>query len=452
MRRLGDESGQTLVMVALSMAVLLGFAAFATDIGVMLRAKRQAQSAADSAAIAAAWGLTQNTGAVAAGTAAATANGYTQGTNADGYATTVDIEAKPIDGHFAGQSGYTEAIITQQVPTFFMHMFGRGSATVAARAVATDKGSSAGCLTTTKATGTTLMFQGSFHVSAPGCAVSVQSSDPDALQFTGGAGSLTAASVSVVGGDGGQTGDSTPTPTTGAAYSGDPMAGQLSAPSYGPSGTTACTDVTTTGIGTTGSQTYIPNPTGTVCYSSTGNINLTNVNLAPGMYIFNNPTGTLVLGGAINGPAVAGSTSADPNVAIDTTNGVGVTLYILGGMNETAGTVINLTAAKTGNYSDVLLWGAGTYTGTKLCPTGTGNAGPGVIQLNLGNSTGNFTGIIYAPTSELLFQDSGHDSKGPDITTNIVVGTMCDETADINITSDAQAVGSGRFPRISLVE
>src|SRR6185503_20467287 len=68
MRKFGDESGQTLVMVALSMAVLLGFAAFATDVGVMLDAKRHVQSAADSAAIAAAWGLSQNTGAVATGT------------------------------------------------------------------------------------------------------------------------------------------------------------------------------------------------------------------------------------------------------------------------------------------------------------------------------------------------------------------------------------------------
>jgi len=451
MRKFGDESGQTLVMVALSMAVLLGFAAFATDVGVMLDAKRHVQSAADSAAIAAAWGLSQNTGAVATGTAAATANGYTAGTDANGYATTVDIEPTPIDGQFAGQSGYVEAIITQQVPTFFMHMFGRDSATVAARAVATDKGTSLNCLTTTKATDTTLIFQGSFHVQAPGCAVSVQSSDPDALQFTGGAGSLTAASVSVVGGDGGQTGDSTPTPTTGAAYSGDPLAGQLTAPSYAPTGTTPCTDVTTTGIGTTGSQTYIPNPTGTVCYSSAGNINLTNVNLAPGTYIFNNPTGTLVLGGAINGPAKAGST--DPSTAsIDTSSGAGVTLYILGGMNETAGTVLNLYAPGSGSYSGILLWGAGTYAGTSICPSGTGNAGPGVIQLNLGNSTGNFYGIIYAPTSDLVFQDSGHDSKGPDITTNIVVGTMCDQTADINITSYTQASGNGRFPRISLVE
>ncbi len=438
-------------MVALSMAVLLGFAAFATDVGVMLNAKRRVQSAADSAAIAAAWGVSQNTGAVATGTAAATANGYTAGTDANGYATTVDIEPTPIDGQFAGQSGYTEAIITQQVPTFFMHMFGRDSATVAARAVATDKGSSLNCLTATKATDTTMIFKGSFHVTAPGCAVSVQSSDPDALQFTGGAGSLTAASVSVVGGDGGQTGDSTPAPTTGADYSGDPLAGQLTTPSYGPSGTTPCTDVSSTGIGTTGSQTYIPNPTGTVCYSSTGDINLTNVNLAPGTYIFNNPTGTLVLGGAINGPTTSGST--DPSTAsIDHSSGAGVTLYVLGGMNETAGTVLNLYAPGSGSYSGILLWGGGTYAGTSICPTGTGNAGPGVIQLNLGNSTGNFYGIIYAPTSDLVFQDSGSDSAGPDITTNIVVGTMCDQTADINITSYTQASGNGRFPRISLVE
>lgn len=52
MNRLKEESGQVLVMTALSITVLLGFMAFATDVGLLLRERRMLQTAADSAAIA----------------------------------------------------------------------------------------------------------------------------------------------------------------------------------------------------------------------------------------------------------------------------------------------------------------------------------------------------------------------------------------------------------------
>lgn len=433
-------------MVALSMAVLLGFAAFATDVGIMLHEKRMIQSAADSAAVASAWALSDGTDASAAGSAAATANGFTAGTDSNGYTTTVNVYATPIDGHFKGKSGYTEAIISKQMPTFFMRIFGTDLTTVRARAVATDMGTADDCVRTTKPTGTTMQFQGSFHVIAPHCAVVNESKDPNALHFTGGAGSLIAGSVSVVGGDGGQTGDSTPTPTTGVAYTGDPLAGKFTPPDLSSSGV-PCT-ATAPPAGTSASPKYIPNPTGTICYSSTGNISLTNVNLAPGLYIFNNPAGTLILGGVINGPMNSDGTP-------DTTAGDGVTIYLLGGMNETSGTVLTLSAPTSGDYRDLLLWGAVSDAPSptaKLCPTGYANAGPGIIQLNLGTSSGNFTGLIYAPSSAMVFQDSGHDSKGPDLVTDLTVGTLCDETADLNITSFADGVDNFWFPKISLVE
>ena len=52
MRILKDEQGQYLIMAALTMAVLLGFVAFATDVGVMLLQRSVAQTVADSTAIA----------------------------------------------------------------------------------------------------------------------------------------------------------------------------------------------------------------------------------------------------------------------------------------------------------------------------------------------------------------------------------------------------------------
>jgi hypothetical protein len=427
MKRLGNESGQTLVMVALSMAVLLGFTAFATDVGIMLHEKRQVQSAADSAAIAAAWGLSDNTGAVAAGEAAATANGFTQGTDSNGYTTTVHIYATPIDGHFAGQSGYTEAVITQQIPTFFMHVFGKNSATIGARAVATDKGSGDSCFRTNNISGTTMVFQGSFHDDLPGCLVENMSSDSCAADFVGGAGRITSAGFSIVGQACGKSTDSTPLPTEKALATSDPLA-LMPPPQYGTSDT-PCT--TTTSL----ASTTMDAGGGTVCYQNlTGDINLTNVTLNNGTYVFDTPTGTLVLNGNITGS--------------------NVTLYLTGGLNETAGTVLTLSQSSDTNHG-VLLWDTSTYTGStsgnSICVTGQGNAGPGVIQLNIGNSSGTFSGVIYAPKADLVFHDSGSDSDGPDLITDIDVGTMCDETADINIT-DFASNHSGVFPKIALVE
>jgi Flp pilus assembly protein TadG len=46
---LRDESGQTLIFVALSMTVMLGVVAMATDVGTLFHDRRSLQIAADSA-------------------------------------------------------------------------------------------------------------------------------------------------------------------------------------------------------------------------------------------------------------------------------------------------------------------------------------------------------------------------------------------------------------------
>ena len=54
MSRLRDERGQVLVMTAFCMACLLGALGLAVDCGVLFNARRQMQTAADAAAMAAA--------------------------------------------------------------------------------------------------------------------------------------------------------------------------------------------------------------------------------------------------------------------------------------------------------------------------------------------------------------------------------------------------------------
>ncbi len=93
---LRDESGQTLIFVALSMTIILGFTALAADVGTLLHDKRNLQIAADSAAIAGA--VEEKVSLVtanvqAAGQRASTQNGFTNGSNQ----VTVTINTPPVE-------------------------------------------------------------------------------------------------------------------------------------------------------------------------------------------------------------------------------------------------------------------------------------------------------------------------------------------------------------------
>ena len=135
MRIRNDESGQAIVLVALTMTVLIGFLALATDVGVLFRARRNLQIAADAAATAAALDYLYNgsiSSAQAAGQAAATANGATNGVGG----VSVTVNGPPQNG--PNQSlGYFEAIITQPNGTSFMGLIShQNTVTVGSRAVA----------------------------------------------------------------------------------------------------------------------------------------------------------------------------------------------------------------------------------------------------------------------------------------------------------------------------
>ncbi len=190
----------------------------------------------------------------------------------------------PADGPNTGKVGFVEAIIRQPNPTFFMKLFGFANVNVGARAVAGSPGASNACVYVLNPTASDSMdLQGSFDVSAPQCGVIVDSNSSDALHFTGAGGTLTAGSVSVVGGDGGQVGDSTPAPITGAAPGGDPLN------ATGPTPTNGGCSVVGDAKGTTGSISALTSLTGTVAGPGTGRamcftkaVSLNNVTLGDG--------------------------------------------------------------------------------------------------------------------------------------------------------------------------
>jgi len=145
--RAGRESGQVLVLAALAMAVLLGAAALTVDVGVTAAQKRQAQAAADAAALA---GATDLPGVVADNTQARTDANSSLTSNLPGGLTNVvtEVNSPPVNdtanhcptASHAGDAGSVQVCIKATVPSFFLGVLNVGATTLYAHAVATGSG------------------------------------------------------------------------------------------------------------------------------------------------------------------------------------------------------------------------------------------------------------------------------------------------------------------------
>jgi hypothetical protein len=390
-RNRDSEGGQALVLVALSMAVLMGFMALAIDVGLLFRSRRNLQIAADSAATATALNYLYYgnlTSAKAAGVAAAAANGVT--------ITASDIHSPPLSGPSTGTTAgaYFEVIPQQAVGTNFMGVTTHsGTFTVMARAVAGTPLASTACVYISDPTDPDVLhIQGSASITATGCGIYVNSNatSPDAVQ-TNGNPHVTAAYIDIVGGYS-FSGHSI-NPTTGVPPMSDPL-GTLAGPSPGTDCTTGPggNTVTATTINAT-SGPLLPSLNHITCFSNA--VTFAAGTTVPGgvIYVFENGLnigGTMTLGSATSG----------------------VTLDIQGGTFQQANSNLSIFAPTTGG-----LTGTGPYNGVALMQP-SGNANPLQIQFGSGNET--LDGMIYAPSAAVTLQDGG----GGVVATGIVAKTM----------------------------
>jgi len=186
------EDGQTVVLAALCMTLLMGFLALSVDVGLLFCAKRSAQTAADAAAIAGAQEIAYSD-VVTAARADASRNGFTNGTN--GVA--VAVNNPPLNGPHAGNSGYVEVIVSASETTFFLNLFNQGTMTVEARAVST-MGATQNCVYALGSSGTDISVTNGVNVQFPSCALYGDSSGSTDLNVSGGA-TLNAAAIALVG-------------------------------------------------------------------------------------------------------------------------------------------------------------------------------------------------------------------------------------------------------------
>lgn len=361
MRARSLERGQILPLVAICLAVLMGFAAMAIDVGFLEYRQRQQQNAADAAAIGGAQQLVyagcvnQQATAQTAGDNDAASNGFANGSN--GGAITVTINNPPDSGPYATNACAVQAIITNtHTQTFFSRLFGYPNGMQeTTEAVAVTANTSPLCAVQLGPNGTPT-FNGN-KISAPGCSLEMNGSPVfhgGSVDFSniGYAGSLTDHGTKWV--------EASPAPM---------LPVQDPCPEI-----PGCKELADNPPSTSNCGQYTGSAPQPGCYSS---FNVTGGTLAPGLYVL---TGTSSFG-----PAV----------------GTGVTIYVAAGASplDLSGVKGNLTACTTS------CGGTGSY-----------QAVPNVLYYQVPSNKNSLTwsgpqstysGMIYAPGADLTINGNG---------------------------------------------
>jgi hypothetical protein len=398
------EAGQALIFGVFALGLLLlGLMGLGIDIGYIRYEKRLQQSAADSAALAGAAEIPYGTSFIgAAGIHGASLDGFTAASAQTGCPPTapsgtvgsiaVTINNPPCSGPHDGDSNYVESYVAMVQPTFFMKALGITTQTVTARAVAFwGSGISKNCVFTLGSPTDPIegiTASGSPTVNAPSCGID----DNGDLRTNGADLDVTAGSVGVVGTDTNNGGGGiTPTPITGIAPMGDPLA-TLTPPAVG------------TPIAFR-SDNIIPGST----YNSIS-INNGTVNFPAGTYVVN------------------GNMSIRGN---STVTGTGVTFYITNGGSVTihGTTHVQFSAPTSGSYEGILFYQDPNDTST--------------ATIN-GTSSSFFQGALYFPKASLDFGGNGTTFNSDAAYTVIVSAALAvSGNATISINSDFSGLTDG---------
>jgi putative Flp pilus-assembly TadE/G-like protein len=129
------EKGQALVILVFALIGMLSITGLTVDGGMTYSDRRQAQNAADTAAIGAALAKIKGANIVTAARDRAASNGYLN----DGTRSVVQVYNPPISGTYEGNSEYVQVIITSNVKLTFANLIGKPQLTNVVEAVARAK-------------------------------------------------------------------------------------------------------------------------------------------------------------------------------------------------------------------------------------------------------------------------------------------------------------------------
>jgi hypothetical protein len=473
MKMFRDEAGQTLVFTAFLMCCLFGFMALALDMGVLFRAHRRIQTAADAGAVAAGLGAEYNqsstcSGATPAGTAstsvkcaaanAAAANGVP--------GSQLTVNQPPSYGYHVGPE-YIEVMISQPNPTVFMGAFsgtqlGGGNSnfkamTVASRAVSGIVPGQNCMIALNPHVADAVDVQGNATINTPNCSVQVNSDNDTALCSTGAKATIDSVAINIVGAQNpkGKCNKGQPNATTGVAPVPNPF-GSLQQPSCAAGNTFSVggSNPTITAYNSGSGAVTLTNKAGTsvtatpskqsdgtagdpymnvVCFSDT------NLQIASGlilgaisqneMFVF---TGNVTLGGTV------------------TING---TMDIAGAGTLTQGNQILNVVAPTSDqnylYNGIALYYSST---ADSCDSSYKGPDTACFQAQFGSGFGHLDGMVYAPNAAVYLQDSGGNS-GPTVFTAVIADVLWDKSALLEITNNYNFVHTtSPLNHVALVE
>jgi hypothetical protein len=184
-RLVTDRTGATATLFALAMPALIGFAGLGVDTGLWYVAKQRLQTAADAAALSAAYeraaGRPSSMQTAALGDARR--NGF------DGAPPeTLSLRNPPATGAYAGDPAAVEATLSRPQEVLFSKMFLDGDLVIRARAVAHIEVIGQACvLGLDPEAPTAVLAQGSTQVALDGCTVAANSSSDTAISVSGNA-------------------------------------------------------------------------------------------------------------------------------------------------------------------------------------------------------------------------------------------------------------------------
>ncbi|MHA1544504.1 MAG: pilus assembly protein TadG-related protein [Alphaproteobacteria bacterium] len=365
-----DTRGGVLIYTAILMPVFLGFMALGLDIAAWHIEKRQSQTMADAAAVAAAiedfiivgrGGTSPGCAAGEVFDAAADAAGFNNFDAGAGHTLTLNCPATL--GDSAGITGSKEAIVSTPLPLFLASLVNVSVDGVSARSRAVAGASLGGncILALNEDTAGAIDVAGGSIINI-GCGVRANSDDDDAIRLNGTGSCVTASEVIATGGANGDCYN--PTPEEGVNPAADPLESVPSPENAG------CTF--NSRINITGSSDRTLNP-GTYCNDVVINTSGT-VTFSPGVYIFDG----------------AGLRVLNPDAHVIALN---VMIVFTGGSNSNnfaiaAGTTWTQTAPSSGFYEGIAFW------------TRDENS----YDINFtGGANMNITGVIYAPNQDIKF-------------------------------------------------
>lgn len=408
-----DESGQTVIVAALALVVVIGAIGLAVDVGRLRYVKHNIQKAADAAAIAAGLEIRvcgSNITCTAMQTAAKRAiaeNGYTvdnflincAAAPSTGLSLTLNRPACALGNSDPNRNknSYVEVVVSSVEHTYFARLLGWDNVRITARAEATR--SSGPCIyALDPSSAGAISILAGIAVNA-NCAIIDESTSPYALSCVVGA-FLTAPKVNVAGGVGSLLCGLSTTPRTNIPppTPADPLA-YLPKPTVGECGTTTSSPYTgapkAVNILLFGNYTFNP---GVYC----GGISITaavatNITFNPGVYILK--TGKNALGIESGGFVLTAS-------LLSNITATGVTFYNagpFGSLSVTAPAAVGLSNVKISAPT------SGTYSGILFFqdPADT-SSGTFVANLLQGSK---LEGAIYLPTASVSYGVSAISSS-----------------------------------------